>query len=135
MQKGETAIQEFCKKQKYAKHVIEGGLEYLIPRWEKIVSEIKNGYTQTIYDYLNDMDCRYIIYKVWSLASEQQIEEYRIRLNVTDKEYYNATFPVTDCIWGSKAAKYKYNLEVHWWYSRIPKVSHRREFLSNFQRN
>ena len=57
MQKGETAIQEFCKKQKYAKHVIEGGLEYLIPRWEKIVSEIKNGYNKRNNDYLKEMDC------------------------------------------------------------------------------
>lgn len=135
MQKGETAIQEFCIKQKYAKHVIEGGLIYLIPRWEKIVSEIKNGYTQTIYDYLNDMDCRYIIYKVWSLASEQQIEKYGIGLKITDREYFNATCPVTDCIWGSKTAKYKYNLTVHWWYYRIPKVSRIREFSPNFQRN
>ena len=81
------------------------------------------------------MDCRYIIYKVGSLASEQQIEKYGIRVKITDKEYFNATFPVIDCIWGSKTAKYKYNSEVHWWFYRIPKVSQMREFLPNFQPN
>ncbi len=135
MHKGEAVIQEYCKQRRYAKHVIEGGLEYLIPRWEKIVIEIQNGYTQTIYEYLNDMSCRHIIHEVWSLASEQQIKKYKIRLKTADKEYFTATFPVIDCIWGSQTAKSKYNSEVHWWYYRIPKVSHIQEFLPRFQHN
>ena len=81
------------------------------------------------------MDCRHIIHEVWSLASEQQIEKYEILLKIADNEYFNATFPVIDCIWGSKTAKYKYNPEVHWWYYRIPKVSQIREFLPDFKRN
>jgi hypothetical protein len=121
MQKGKTAIQEYCKQKKFASFVIESGLEYLIPRWEKTVLKIKNGYTMTLYEYLNDMDTRKIINEVWSLASDEQIDQYQERLKAADEVYFDSTVPSEECIWGSQnAAKYGYIQEVDWWYYHVP---------------
>jgi hypothetical protein len=121
MQRGKAAINQYCEQMKFASFVIEGGLDYLIPRWEKTVRSIKSGYTLTVDEYLNDMDTRRIIDEVWPLASDEQVEQYRNRLQVVDQEYFTFTIPVQSCIWGSKnAAKYGYSPDHHWWYYHIP---------------
>jgi hypothetical protein len=121
MQKGKAAIQEYCKQRKFADFVIENGLDYLIPRWEKTVLRIKNGYTMTLDEYLNDMDTRRIINEVWSLVSDELIDQYQERLKAADEKYLDSTVPSEECIWGSKSAvKYGYSQEVDWWYYHVP---------------
>ncbi|WP_088894926.1 hypothetical protein [Leptolyngbya ohadii] len=121
MHRGRIAIQEYCKHRKFASFVIENGLDYLIPTWEKTVLEIKTGYTSMREEYLNDMDTRKIIDEVWSLASDEQIEQYQDRLQAADKVYFDSTVPVEDCIWGSEnEIKYGYSKEQHWWYYHVP---------------
>ena len=121
MHRGKIAIQEYCKQRKFASFVIENGLDYLIPRWEKIVLSIKTGYTLMRDEYLNDMDARRIIDEVWSLASDEQIEQYQDRLQAADKEYFDSTVPAEGHIWGIRnEMKQGHSKEHHWWYYRVP---------------
>ena len=121
MQKGKAAIQEYCKQRKFTDFVIEGGLEYLISKWEKMVLRVKNGCTMTKDEYLNDMGTRRIINEVWLPASDDQIAQYQEQLKDADEEYFDSTVSCEECIWGSKnAAKYGYIQEVDWWYYHFP---------------
>jgi hypothetical protein len=121
MQRGKAAIQQYCEQRKFASFVIKEGLDYLIPRWEMTVQAIKSGYTLSVDEYLNDMDTRRIIDEVWSLASDEQVDQYHNRLQAADQEYFDFTVPVQNCIWGSKnVAKYGYRPDHHWWYYHIP---------------
>ena len=75
----------------------------------------------TLYEYLNNMDTRKIINEVWSLASDEQIDQYQERLKAADEVYFDSTVPSEECIWGSQnAAKYGYIQEVDWWYYHVP---------------
>lgn len=123
MQKGAEAIRGYCRRRNYADFVIEGGLDYLILRWERDVQEIATGYTGGMLDeYLNDMDGRRIINEVWPLASAEQVACYQRRLEEADKRFFAATVPAEACIWGEEnEAKYHYLPEVNWWYYRVPK--------------
>jgi hypothetical protein len=116
-EKGKEAIQSYCAERRFATFVIKDGLDYLVPRWEDTVLGIKAGYNLTFDEYLNDMDTRRIIDEVWPLASDDQIEQYRERLNETDQDYLSYTFPIQQCIWGDKRG---FDKERRWWYYHLP---------------
>lgn len=118
---GKETIKKFCEAQQYSKLVIEGGLDYLIPRWEKITREIATEYRLTFDEYLNDMDCRKIISKVWPLADKEQIDMYGQRLQAADQKFFANTIPVELCVWGKRnEQKRGYKPNVDWWYYREP---------------
>jgi hypothetical protein len=122
MENGKEAIKAFCTERQYSKRVIDGGLDYLIPRWEGITLEVASGYEFTFDEYLNDMDCRKIISKVWSFASDEQVESYNKRLEIADKRFIENTLPVELCVWGKRKEKrHDYQPGVDWWYYREPK--------------
>jgi hypothetical protein len=116
-EKGKEAIQAYCAARRFATFVIKDGLDYLVPRWEDTTLRIKAGYNLTFDEYLNDMDTRRIIDEVWYLASDDQIEQYRERLNEADQDYLSYTVPIQQCIWGDNRG---FDKERHWWYYHLP---------------
>jgi hypothetical protein len=122
MEKGKEAIKEFCEEKQKGKRVIAGGLEYLVPNWERITQGLEVEYRLTFDEYLNDMDCRKIISEVWPLASEEQIALYSANLAEADTRFFEHTVSVELCIWGKhNEAKRGYKPDVDWWYYREPK--------------
>ena len=117
-------IKEFCKKKGYAKFVIEGGLNYLVPKWERTVAHIARDYSRMVKDdYLNDMDGRRIIYEVLQVATETQREQVEVRIKLADEIYFAHTVAVNECIWGERnEKKYGYSPQLDWWYYREPKT-------------
>lgn len=48
-------IKDYCKKKGFADFVVEGGLDYLVPSWERTVAHIARDYARMMKEeYLND---------------------------------------------------------------------------------
>jgi hypothetical protein len=123
LQRGPEAIRRYCEKQGYADFVIDGGLDYLIPAWERGVQEVVEGYDAMDLEFLNDVGGRRIIREVWPLASDAQRRTYQDRLAMADRRFMEATDPVHECLWGvENEAKYGYTREADWYYYREPKL-------------
>ncbi|MCA1592206.1 MAG: hypothetical protein LC754_06055 [Acidobacteria bacterium] len=110
-------VREFCRQKGYADFVIAGGLDYLIPTWERIVDSVVKGEPQCQDGYLKDMDTRQIIAEVLPIASESQRATILDRLEVADERMHAAVVRTQECIWGEEnAEKYGWNREEQWWY-------------------
>ena len=117
-------VKAHCKKKGYADFVIEGGLDYLVPNWERTVADIARGYSGwTKWEYLNDMDGRRIIHEVLRVATQDQRNQVAPRIKAADEIYFTNTVAVKDCVWGRRNEKEnEYTPEVNWWYYREPKI-------------
>ncbi len=117
-------IKDYCKKKGYADFVIEGGLDYLVPSWERTVAHIARDYSRMMKEeYLNDMDGRRILHEVLQIATEAQRKQVEARIKAADETYFAHTVAVDVCIWGERnEKKYGYSPQVDWWYYRGPKV-------------
>jgi hypothetical protein len=78
-------VRKYCLQKGYARHVVEGGLDYLITKWEKIVARMVSGYPFGIDDFRNDMDLRRILAEVITVATEDQKESIESRLKKADE--------------------------------------------------
>src|SRR5690349_15137244 len=67
-------VRENCRQRRYADHVILGGLDGLVERWEERVASIADserlGYL--VEEYCNDLAGRRILWEVLPLATEEQ---------------------------------------------------------------
>jgi hypothetical protein len=115
-------IREYCRQKGCADFVVEGGLDYLIPTWERIVDSVVKGEPQYQDDYLNDVDTRQIIAEVLPIATESQREAILERLEAADKRMHSAVVPTKECIWGKEnAEQYGWSREEQWWYFTRPR--------------
>jgi hypothetical protein len=116
-------MRDYCRQRGFADAVVEGGLDYLIPKWERTVQKVVDGYQLYVDNYLNDMDGRRIIREIWPLASDEESRVYQDRLIEADRRFVEATDAVPHCLWGAKnEGKRGYTPEVDWYYYRVPKV-------------
>ena len=118
-------VKEYCARRGYASFVIEGGLDYLVPHWERVVMDVARGYRLTRDDYLNDMDARRILNEALQVATPAQAAQVTERIKVADETFIAHTIAVETCIWGHHhEEKYGYSARIDWWYYREPKVRH-----------
>jgi hypothetical protein len=115
------AVRQYCEQRGFASFVREGGFDYLIRRWTRIVTHIEEGYHLTFDDYLNDMDSRKIINELLPLASDGESAKVGALVPLLDNRFLAATRPVDLCVWGhANAAKNDWRPDRDWWYFRIP---------------
>jgi hypothetical protein len=96
--------------------VIEGGLSYLVTRWERLASEVDAVKRQWLWEeWLNDLDVREIIQDLFD-----NVPESRIALDVVeraDKRFASATIPTDECQWGDyNAERHGWTPDKNWWY-------------------
>jgi len=115
------SIRQYCKQRGFSSRVCEGGLDYLVARWQKDVAEICAGYSALFDEYLDDMDGRKIIAELLPLASDSERAQVAALLPTLDAQFFEATRPTDSCIWGEhNAAKYGFHPDQDWWYYRVP---------------
>lgn len=114
-------VRRYCEERGFSSRVCEGGFDYLLERWTKIVAAVEEGYRLCFDEYLNDMDARKIIDELATYASDGEWAEVEDLLPSLDDRFHVATRPVEVCIWGEgNAAKHGYGADRDWWYFRVP---------------
>jgi hypothetical protein len=118
-------IRNYLRAQRYADHVIKGGLPRLLSDWESVAKEVALGNPAYImYDeFLNDMDGRRIIQECLGLLTPEEQLLISERLRKIDEQFKQTTTETRNCIWGEESAKKDgYSRDIHWYYYRRPKV-------------
>jgi hypothetical protein len=111
----------YCEQRGFSAGVREGGFDYLLDRWTKIVARVETGYRGLFHEYLNDADARKIIDELATYASEDEWGRVEAVLPSLDARFHAATRPVDPCIRGEhNAAKYCYRADRDWWYFGVP---------------
>lgn len=57
----DTQVISYLRENGYPEHIIRGGREGLVRRWQAFVAEVEAGYQFGLEDYRNDLDLRGII--------------------------------------------------------------------------
>jgi hypothetical protein len=115
-------VREHCRIRRYADHVILGGLEGMVERWENAVASIEQRSGYAVEEYRNSLDGRRILHEVFTLASADQQDVMRERVAAADDRFRSITSESAECVWGSTvAARRGYTREQHWWYYRWPR--------------
>lgn len=86
-------------------------LAKLIQDWDGFVSKVESGYTDSIYEYINDLSIRNLIQLVISESPPQLRSKIENLVSSMDKRFLSA----------SDEAKKKMLSEETWWSSRVPK--------------
>lgn len=114
-------IRKYCLQKGYAQHVVNGGLDYLITKWEYIAMRMASGYRFGIDDFRNNMDIRRILGEVLSVVTHEQREATGPRLKKADELFIESTVESPECIWGSdNAQEHEWSKEKEWFYYRVP---------------
>lgn len=112
------------RSRNYADHVIRGGLEGLVLRWEHVVESVAQGKGIVFErdEYLNDMDGRRILEEALQVASTEDSSLWAARVQAADEKIRPHLIPSDECIWGDdNARKCGYSREHDWWYYHEPR--------------
>lgn len=103
--------------------MVEGGLDGLVAAWDRVVSEVENGYALGLDDYLNDLDGRQLAEDALAVAAPEDRMAAQRRLRVTDDRMKAAVRPVERCLWGDGVADGEgWTPERNWWYFSVPRA-------------
>ena len=95
-----------------AKHVVDGGLEYLMQAWRSLVSKLAAKYTKGIDEFRNSLDGRSILAEVLERVPAGKQAQIIAELNFLDEEFRRRTLP-------SETAVNSWRTD-YWWNYRYP---------------
>jgi hypothetical protein len=72
-------IRDYLEENGYPRHVVRGGAEGLIARWQDFVKEVEAGYRYRLEDYRHDLDLRGVIQTV-GLEGDTRVHQADERL-------------------------------------------------------
>jgi len=112
-------INEYIKCKNYSENVKQGGLDYLLRKWDKICQKIPYDCNYQFDEYLNDLLTRNVINDI---IENCEIDKGNIQiLNTLDILFRNKTIELKKCIYEDEiVSKYNYNSKQHWFYYRVP---------------
>lgn len=115
-------VRDYLRSKSYAKHVVEGGLEYLLSSWEAVAASVAGREPQQYDEYLNDADGRRILSEVLTRAPPANMTaQYRERIEDADRLAMTGLVPASECIWGkSIASRRGWHRDRDWWYYHRP---------------
>lgn len=127
-------VREYLRKKGCAQHVVSGGVEGLVGKWEDTVESIGRGYQFGLDDYLNDLDGRQLIEEAMAIDGAANRLKYGDRLRRADERMRKLVKPTRHCLWGDQAAtEHRWSAERNWWYFSEPKTAGR-ELLEDLKR-
>jgi hypothetical protein len=96
---------------------MEKDIYKLITQWGVAVKSILDDERYMKDEYLNGLDCRYLI-----AQNEGNIpDNLKRELVEYDKEFIEKTIEIPVCVWGIRnEIKYQYNSKTEWYYYRLP---------------
>jgi hypothetical protein len=112
----EGVVRAFREAGQVAQHVT---LKGLLTSWSGLVEEVERGYTDSVYEYANDVDSRKILDRVADAARSDMGETLRQWLKPWDERYEAATVRASAPFHGRADADGPHAAsEWHW---RIPR--------------
>ncbi len=91
----------------------------LVERWAQVADDVRDGYSLTFDDYLNDLDLRHRIALRLNLSTVDGIIAAALR--ESDNRFRDATTESAECVWGSDNARDEsWTPEREWYYYRLP---------------
>jgi len=115
------AVRKFCEQRRFSRLVRDGGIDYLLRRWTRIVAHVEEGYHGIFEEYVNDMDARRIMSELLPIASDEERARAEAVVPSLDGRFFKVTVSVDSCIWGAEAeANHGYRRDHDWWYYRLP---------------
>ena len=81
----DSEIRTYLKDNGYPGHVVRGGREGLVKRWNEFVGEVERGYEFGLEDYRNDLDIRGILRLIGAEAEAREADE-RLQPLLTETE-------------------------------------------------
>lgn len=113
-------VRDRLKELGASEHIVSGGLDGLVKKWESIVESISTGYKWDLDEYLNDIDVRQLLEDVITRIADVSPVLLE-RINAADELMRRST-KASKCIWGEQAAhKEGWTPEKNWWYFVVPK--------------
>jgi hypothetical protein len=114
-------FREQCIKRGFKERMLDGGVNFVIRRWEAEVRRI--GKKVCIdHDYLYAMGVRQIIYELIPLMSDADWAAIEERLKLADQRLRDLTVSVDRCLdRRGTSGNEVLTPEVHWWYFTRPK--------------
>lgn len=86
----------------------------LVQRWETFVAQVGQGYTDSIYEYTNDLSMRDVIQEVLQNTEESLRQKLLAVVQPVDQRLEQATREIGRSLLGDKTSK------VAWWWFRVP---------------
>ena len=109
--------EQFLTEQGAPPHVVTGGAERLVERWETCAQRVLTGADEG-EDFGNDLDARRWLE---CLMRAVPADGWRARVHRADVQFLRGTYALRECFWGDKvAAEEGWNPAEHWWYFRRP---------------
>ena len=114
-------VREYLIERGCARHVIDGGLEYLIRSWEGTARELARGQEQQFDSFLNDLDGRDILDGVLEAVPASAQPDHVRRIREADELVRRHTSPAEECLWGkANQARHGWLRTRQWWYWALP---------------
>ncbi len=116
-------IESYLAAQRYADHVVTGGVRGLVESWEYTVDGIIRGETMIEPEYLNDMDGRRILAEVLAILPPEERRDWDVRVHLADARVRPFLVPTVNCLWGqANEQRHGYVREQDWWYYHRPLI-------------
>ena len=88
----DSEIRTYLENNGYPGHIVRGGRQGLIRRWNEFVREVEQGYEFGLEDYRNDLDIRGIIRLIGAEADAAQADErFQALLTETDRRIWESS--------------------------------------------
>ena len=115
-------VREYLSQKRYSPRVIEGGIPYLIDRWEATPDRIAQDLLSDRDEYLNEIDTRRILAEALAIADEAQRAALLPRLAEADRRFRSLVLTTDTCAWGAlNAYRHGWTREHEWWYWTRPR--------------
>lgn len=79
-------LQSYLDDNGYPPHIVQGGREGLIRRWNEFVTEVEHGYRYSLEDYRNDLDVRGVL-ALAGLDADVEEADHRLRGMLTGTDH------------------------------------------------
>lgn len=117
-------INKYLKEEGYPDFVVKGGMERLLKKWEMLAEDLELQKDWYDYEYINDLNSRYIIQKIidkFPLFAEDKI---LARVSEVDGRIKKLLVYSGKCILSAELEREKcINRKVHWWFYGWPKFA------------
>jgi len=112
---------EFLRARGCPEPVVNAGADGLVEEWDRVVTQVEQGYPLGLDDYLNDMDGRELIAAVMGAVVRALTPVQKRRLVAADERMRAAVQPLAHCLWGDRlAAANGWDPVRNWWYFSRP---------------
>jgi hypothetical protein len=94
-------------------------IEEMVDKWAWLVTEVENGYTDMVEEYLNDLFCRNWLHEAWTLLNDRPIIVWTPKIRILDDR-----FRLTTDYDDGYALSHFFKLPDPdmWWWRRCPRI-------------